>query len=266
MINVDVLKVLKAELESASNSDEVVDIKLKALRDEVSVLKYSDTLSKISVDVTKYQLNDGVAKMVAITICEKLTEQKFILSMRTVLEMSADLKRKLNPNGLLYDNDFNIIKSLVLLKAELCTEVVMVDSFPILDDECSYSSYKSLYDSLIEDFVSGAEYITTNPNSFIDEDSGYVGLFCKDFRIVGGNVVLMSAECLMSALEICDMNEFKAVMRCWRDNGLLWVSDAAKKAERLQVKHRISGISKYSWYAVKIPQNINLDTVDTVIS
>ncbi len=269
MVDVEKLKELEAELKSAAISDEVVDAKLKALQGEVSVLKYSDTLSKVSVDVAKYQLNNGRARMMVVTIRENLTEQEFVLSMRTVLEMSADLKRKLNPNGVLYDNDFNIIKSLVLLKAELCTDVVIVDSFPVLDDECSCSPYRALYDTLIEEFVSGAEYVTSAPDRFIDEDNGYVGLFCKDFRIVGRNVVLMSAECLMSALEICDMHEFKSVMRGWRDNGLLWVSDAAKKTERLQVKHRLKGADRYLWYAVVIPPDVNLDTVvtvDTVIS
>lgn len=267
MVDVEKLKELEAELKSAAISDEVVDAKLKALQGEVSVLKYSDTLSKVSVDVAKYQLNNGGAKMMAVTIRENLTEQEFVLSMRTVLEMSADLKRKLNPNGMLYDNDFNIIKSLVLLKAELCTDVVMVDSFPVLDEEdsCdSCDSYKALYDSLIEDFVSGAEYVTTAPDKFIDEDNGYVGLYCKDFNMVGRNVVLMSADALMRTLEICDKSEFISVMRWWRDNGLLWIRVTSKKTERMQVKHRIAGTDKYLWYAVVIPQNINLDTVDTV--
>lgn len=266
MINVDVLKVLEAELESASNSDEVVDVKLKALQDEVSVLKYSDTLSKISVVVTKYQLNSGGAKLMVVTIRENLTEQKFVLSMRTVLEMSSDLKRHLNPNGVLYDNDFNIIKSLVLLKAELCTDVVMVGSFPVLDDESSCNSYKALYDALIEDFVSGTEYVTTVPDKFIDEDNGYVGLYYKNFEEVGRNVVLMRTEALMQALEICDKNSFISVMRHWRDNGLLWLRESSRRTERLQVKHRITGTDTYLWYAVVIPQNINLDTVDTVVT
>ncbi len=269
MVDVEKLKELEAELKSAAISDEVVDSKLKALQGEVSVLKYSDTLSKVSVDVAKYQLNNGGARMMAVTIRENLTEQEFVLSMRTVLEMSADLKRKLNPNGVLYDNDFNIIKSLVLLKAELCTDVVIVDSFPVLDDESSCSSYKAFYDSLIEDFTSGAECITSVPNMFIDEDNGYVGLYCKDFKVVGRNIVLMSSDALMRALEICDKSELVSIMRWWRDNGLLWVNETSKKTERMQVKHRIGGTDTYLWYAVVIPENINLDTVvtvDTVIS
>jgi len=262
---------LKNLLESAAcGSNE--DARLNELSDEVEVLKNSNVFSKVSISVEKMQLKCDGSKKIVVTIKERLTDIELKLSLGSVMKMSADLKVQLNVNGVLYETDFVAIQNVALTLAELCTDVVMVDAFPVLDDKDSGNSFgscKALYDSLIEDFVSGAEFVTTAPDKFIDEDNGYIGLYFKDFNMVGRNVVLMSTDALMQALEIYDIKGFISVMRCWRDNGLLWVSDAAKKTERLQVKHRITGIDTYLWYAVVIPQNTNLDTVvtvDTVIS
>lgn len=259
---------LKNMLESAAcSSDE--NVRLNELSEEVNILKNSSVFSKVSISVKKLQLKCDGSKKIVVTIKERLTDVEFKLSLGSVMKMSADLKLKLNVNGILYETDFVSIQNIALTLAELCTDVVMVDSFPVLDDEGSgnsYGSYKTLYDSLIEDFVSGTEYVTNTANKFIDEDNGYVGLYCKDFNMVGRNVVLMGTEALMQALEICDKTSFISVMRCWRDNGLLWVRETSKKTERMQVKHRITGTDTYLWYAVVIPQNINLDTVDTVVT
>ena len=259
---------LKNILETAAcGSDEKV--RLNELSDEVMILKNSSVFSKVTISVEKMQLRSDGTKKIVVTIRERLTDVEFKLSLGSVMKMSADLKSKLNVNGVLFENDFVSIQNIALTLSELCTDVVVVDSLPVLDDEGSCNSYKALYDALIEDFVSGAEYVTTVPDMFIDEDNGYVGLYCKDFNMVGRNVVLMSADDLMQALEICDKTSFISIMRCWRDSGLLWVRETSKKTERMQIKHRIAGTDKYLWYAVAIPENINLDTVvtaDTVIS
>ena len=261
---------LKNILEFAACNNE--DARMDELSGEVEVLKTSSVFLKVSISVEKMQLKADGSKKIVVTIREKLTDVELTLSLGSVMKMSDDLKSTLNVNGVLFDNDFVSIQNVALTLAELCTDVVMVDSFPVLDDESSCNScvsYKALYDSLIEDFVSGAEYVTTAPDKFIDEDYGYIGLYCKDFNMVGRNVVLMSTDALMQALEICDKNSFISIMRYWRDNGLLWVRETSKKAERMQVKHRIAGTDTYLWYAVLIPENINLDTVvtvDTVIS
>lgn len=254
---------LKSILETAAcGSNE--DARLNELSAEVELLRNSSIFSKVAISVEKLQLKSDGTKKIVVTIKERLTDVEFKLSLGSVMKMSDDLKSKLNVNGVLFENDFVSIQNIALTLAELCTDVVIVDSFPVLDNESSCSSYKALYDSLIEDFASGAECITSVPDKFIDEDNGYVGLYCKDFNVVGRNIVLMSSDTLMRALEICDKSEFISVMRLWRDNGLLWVRETSKKSERLQVKHRIAGTDKYLWYAVVIPQNINLDTVDTV--
>jgi len=257
---------LKNLLESAacgSNEDE----RLNELSAEVEVLKNSNIFSKVVISVDKLQLKCDGSKKIVVTIKEKLTDIEFKLSLGSVMKLSDDLKSKLNVNGILYETDFVSIQNVALTLAELCTNVVMVDAFPVLDDDVSYSScssYKALYDSLIEDFASGAEYVTAAPDKFIDKDNGYAGLYCKDFETVGRNVVLMSTETLMRTLEICDKNLFISVMRWWQGNGLLWVRESSKKTERMQVKHRIGGTDKYLWYAVVIPPDINLDTVVTV--
>lgn len=262
---------LKSILETAAcGSNE--DARLNELSAEVELLRNSSIFSKVAISVEKLQLKSDGTKKIVVTIKERLTDVEFKLSLGSVMKMSDDLKSKLNVNGVLFENDFVAIQNVALTLAELCTDVVVVDALPVLDDEgsCnSCSSYKALYDSLIEDFVSGAEYITTAPDEFIDEDNGYIGLYCKNFNMLGRNVVLMGADELMRTLEIYDKNYFTSIMRDWRDNGLLWVRETSKKAERMQVKHRISGTSKYSWYAIVIPPDINLDTVvtvDTVIS
>lgn len=259
---------LKSILETAAcGSNE--DARLNELSAEVELLRNSSIFSKVAISVEKLQLKCDGSKKIVVTIKERLTDVEFKLSLGSVMKMSDDLKSKLNANGVLFENDFVSIQNIALTLAELCTDVVMIDSFPVLDDEGSCNSYKALYDALIEDFVSGAEYVTTVPDKFIDEDNGYVGLYCKDFEEVGRNVVLIRTEALMQALEICDKASFISVMRYWRDNGLLWVRETSKKAERMQVKHRIAGTDTYLWYAVVIPENINLDTVvtvDTVIS
>lgn len=245
------------------------DARLNELSAEVELLRNSSIFSKVAISVEKLQLKSDGTKKIVVTIKERLTDVEFKLSLGSVMKMSDDLKSKLNVNGVLFENDFVSIQNVALTFAELCTDVVIVDSFPVLNDESSCNScvsYEALYDSLIEDFVSGTEYVTNTADKFIDEDNGYVGLYCKDFKVLGRNVVLLSADALMRALEICDKSEFISVMRWWRDNGLLWVSDAAKKTERLQVKHRLKGADRYLWYAVVIPENIKLDTVDTVAS
>lgn len=262
---------LKNILETAAcGSDE--NARLNELAGEVEILKNSSIFSKVNISVEKLQLKCDGSKKIVVTIREKLTDVEFKLSLGFVMKMSDDLKSKLNVNGVLFENDFVAIQNVALTLAELCTDVVMVDELPVLDDESSCvsgGSYRALYDTLIEDFVSGAEYVTTVPDNFIDEDNGCVGIYCKDFEEVGRDVVLMRTEALMQALEICDKNSFISVMRHWRDNGLLWLRESSKRTERLQVKHRISGTDTHLWYAVVIPQNINLDTVvtvDTVIS
>lgn len=250
---------------AACGSDE--NIRLNELSEEVKILRNSSVFSKVSISVEKMQLKCDGSKKIVVSIKERLTDVEFKLSLGSVMRMSDELKSRLNVNGVLYENEFVAIQNVALTLAELCTDVVVVDTFPVLDDESSCTSggsYKALYDSLIEDFVSGAEYVTIAPDKFIDEDNGYVGLYCKDFEEVGRNVVLIRTEALMQVLEICDKASFISVMRYWRDNGLLWIRVTSKKTERMQVKHRIAGTDKYLWYAVVIPQNINLDTVDTV--
>ena len=245
------------------------NVRLNELSEEVKILKNSSVFSKVSISVEKMQLKCDGSKKIVVTIKERLTDIEFKLSLGSVMKMSVDLKVQLNVNGVLYETDFVAIQNVALTLAELCTDAIMVDSFPVLDYEGSCNSYKALYDALIEDFVSGAEYVTAVPNKFIDKDNGYIGLYCKDFEEVGRNVVLMRTEALMQALEICDKNSFISVMRHWRDNGLLCLRESSKRTERLQVKHRITGTDTYLWYAVVIPQNTNLDTVvtvDTVIS
>ena len=84
-------------------------------------------------------------------------------------------------------------------------------------------------------------------------------MLCKDFGQSGKNVILMSAEDLKSAIDVEDKTELKSIMRCWSKENMLFVTDSAKKAGRLQIKHRISGTSRYSWYAV-ILKDVNINT------
>ena len=195
-----------------------------------------------------------------VTLKELLTNKTFRLSLYSILTLPKAIKDSINPNGTLNSADFGSIQNVAELLSELTTDATLVDEFPVLDEEVSSKTYKALYAALIEDFTSGAISVTAYPENFVDEDYGYKGLLCKDFGQSGKNVILMSAEDLKNAIDVEDRTELKSIMRCWSKENMLFVTDSAKKAGRLQVKHRMSGTSKYSWYAVVVPKDVTIDT------
>ena len=143
---------LKSILETAAcGSNE--DARLNELSAEVELLRNSSIFSKVAISVEKLQLKSDGTKKIVVAIKERLTDVEFKLSLGSIMKLSDDLKSKLNVNGVLFKNDFVSIQNVALTLAELCTDVVMVDSFPVLDNESSCTSggsYKALYDSMEE--------------------------------------------------------------------------------------------------------------------
>lgn len=249
---------LKNKLQAAAlsfNEEERVE----ELANDVETLLYSPVFSKLALSVERFKLKDSNEEKIVVTIKERLTNKVFKLGLGSVMTMSKELKSKININGVLLECDFNALKNVSEVLAELSTDATLVDEFPVLDEEVSSKTYKALYAALIEDFTSGAISVTAYPENFVDEDYGYKGLLCKDFGQSGKNVILMSAEDLKNAIDVEDRTELKSIMRCWSKENMLFVTDSAKKAGRLQIKHRISGTSRYSWYAV-ILKDVNINT------
>ena len=256
---------LKKKLEAASLEFNK-ESSLEALTGEVEVLTSSSVFSKVAITAEKLQLKRDGSKKVVVTIVERLTENEFKLSLSAVMQMSGQLKTRLNINGLLQETDYVAIKNIALTLAKLCSESKIVDSFPILDDECSCNRgyYEALYQSLIEVFTNNILEVTDVPEDFLDFEKGYSGLLCRKSLVAGRTVILMATDELMSALEIYDKAEFQAIMRSWREAGYIYVSESNRIAGRMQVKHRLPGTKKYSWYCVLPPKGISLDTVSTV--
>lgn len=258
-------KELKDILDAVSlNVNE--EARLEELSGEVEVLKNNIVFSKVAISAEKFQLKYDGTKKVIITIKERLTDNEFKLSLGAVMRMSANLKERINVNGLLREADFISIQNISLTLAELCSDVSIVDSFPMVDDEETINSnyFKALYESLIEDLINGILFVTESSKDFTNEDKEYVGLLCKKFGSLGKDVILMSTEALKEALEICDMTKFKSIMRCWRKCGFLFVNESAANTGRMQIRHRLKGTDKYSWYAIVLPKGANLGTVSTV--
>lgn len=230
--------------------------KIEELATRVELLENCPVFSKVAISVERFKLKDGGEEKLVVTLKEHLTNKTFRLSLYSVLT-SKELQ-KINVNGVLNSADIGAIQNVAELLSELTTDATLVDEFPVLDEEVSSKTYKALYAAFIEDLASGAISVTAYPENFVDEDYGYKGLLCNDFRQSGNNVILISAEDLKSAIDVEDITEFKSVMRCWRKENMLFVTDSAKKAGRLQIKHRISGTSRYSWYCIILPKGTNI--------
>lgn len=250
---------LKNRLQAAAYSVNEEE-KLEELANRVELLENCPVFSKVAISVERFKLKDCGEEKLVVTLKELLTNKTFRLSLYSILTLPKAIKDSINPNGVLNSADFGSIQNVAELLSELTTDATIVDEYPILDEELSSQSYKALYASFIEDLVSGAISVTASPENFSDEDYGYKGLLCNNFRQSGNNVILLSAEDLKSAIDIEDVTEFKSVMRCWRKENMLFVTDSAKKAGRLQIKHRILNTSKYSWYAIVVPRDVTIDT------
>lgn len=248
---------LKIRLQTAAFSVNEEE-KLEELANRVELLENCPVFSKVAISVERFKLKDGGEEKLVVTLKELLTHKVFRLSLYSVLT-SKELQ-KINVNGVLNSADIGAIQNVAELLSELTTDATLVDEFPVLDEEVSSKTYKALYAALIEDFTSGAISVTAYPENFVDEDYGYKGLLCKDFGHSGKNVILMSAEDLKNAIDVEDRTELKSIMRCWSKENMLFVTDSAKKAGRLQVKHRMAGTSKYSWYAIVVPRDVTIDT------
>lgn len=248
---------LKIRLQTAAFSVNEEE-KLEELANRVELLENCPVFSKVAISVERFKLKDGGEEKLVVTLKELLTHKVFRLSLYSVLT-SKELQ-KINVNGVLNSADIGAIQNVAELLSELTTDATLVDEFPVLDEEVSSKTYKALYAALIEDFTSGAISVTAYPENFVDEDYGYKGLLCKDFGQSGKNVILMSAEDLKNAIDVEDRTELKSIMRCWSKENMLFVTDSAKKAGRLQVKHRMAGTSKYSWYAIVVPRDVTIDT------